>query len=374
MAPGVTTVYVFVSVERYGAVGRHVFAYSVALAIELFVDLDPGGPQHRRSLLREDGGARPELLPSGRRQRPCGRSPLGRRRCACHLRRRHGPEHQSAGGPGIRRPSGLTAAAAIAKDDILIPSWQQLIGRDHLGQQGLHDLSERPGRLGKLELHLLRLRRPNRLHGQRIRRNQFCRAHVGRLSGSGQSTGRRHGSPRPALSIRPFIRSVWDQATTPISTTSPAAATAFPHYRLRPGHRLGKPNGSGLINALTGNCRRLLASPFLPRPLQSPWCRVAVALRRSLPAVSGGFDSAVALTASWPAHQASLWASVPTSIAAPGSGTSTHDHDSGLDHRDRHVHRSPYPAPAAGITHTTTVSLTVTAAVVRQLHLVRLTD
>jgi len=60
---------------------------------------------------------------------------------------------------------------------------------DHLSQQGLHDLSERPRCVSQREFYVLRLRRPNHLHRQRIRRNQFCRADVGRLSGFGQSTG-----------------------------------------------------------------------------------------------------------------------------------------------------------------------------------------
>ena len=55
----------------------------------------------------------------------------------------------------------------------------------------LQNLSQRPGRFGERELYLLRLCRPNRLHGKRVWRDQFCGAHVGRLPGSGQSAGSR---------------------------------------------------------------------------------------------------------------------------------------------------------------------------------------
>ena len=44
----------------------------------------------------------------------------------------------------------------------------------------------------------------------------------------------------------------------------------------------GSPNGTGLINALAG-ASAPPTSPFPPRPLRSPWYRVAMAHRRSLP-------------------------------------------------------------------------------------------
>ena len=58
----------------------------------------------------------------------------------------------------------------------------------------------------------------------------------------------------------------------------------------------GSPNGAGLINALTGGHRRRLRhSASRLRPVRFPSCRAAAVLRPSPAAVSGGFDSAVAL-------------------------------------------------------------------------------
>ena len=46
MAPGVTTVYLYVGSHRYRAFGRHVYAISAAVELELFVDLGLRRPQH----------------------------------------------------------------------------------------------------------------------------------------------------------------------------------------------------------------------------------------------------------------------------------------------------------------------------------------
>jgi hypothetical protein len=115
--------------------------------------------------------------------------PVGR--CICHLCRRHGLGNQQRGRPLEASETAWVDGGGgyYAPDDILIPSWQQTSGRDHLSQQGFHGLPQRPGRLRKREFYLLRLRRPNHLQCKRIWRDQFCRAHVGRLPGSGQSTG-----------------------------------------------------------------------------------------------------------------------------------------------------------------------------------------
>ena len=61
-------------------------------------------------------------------------------------------------------------------------------GCDQSAEPGLHHIAERPGRRGRIQLRLLRVRQPKRLQC-RLGRHQFCGAHVGRLHGSGQSTG-----------------------------------------------------------------------------------------------------------------------------------------------------------------------------------------
>ncbi len=46
MAPGITSTVRLRGIHRYRHSQRHDYAYSVASAIEQFVDLDAGGPQH----------------------------------------------------------------------------------------------------------------------------------------------------------------------------------------------------------------------------------------------------------------------------------------------------------------------------------------
>ena len=110
--------------------------------------------------------------------------------CECHLCRRHGLIDQQRGRPlefGNRLGRRWRRDFPGPHSDSLLA---KAVGRDQLEQRGIHGLSERPRRLGKREFYLLRLCRPNHVYGERIWRNQFCGAHVGWLHGSGQSTGR----------------------------------------------------------------------------------------------------------------------------------------------------------------------------------------
>ena len=46
MAPGLTALYVYVGSTDTAILQFHVYAFSAECAIELFVDLEPVGPQH----------------------------------------------------------------------------------------------------------------------------------------------------------------------------------------------------------------------------------------------------------------------------------------------------------------------------------------
>ena len=109
-------------------------------------------------------------------------------RCECRFRRRHGPGHRRRGcRMGSRKPPGRQRRRHLPgqhRDPLVAAA----LRRDQLEQQGFDDLTQRPGRIGQRELHLLHLRRPDRLPGQRVRRHQLRRSHVGRLHCAGQST------------------------------------------------------------------------------------------------------------------------------------------------------------------------------------------
>src|SRR6202522_587653 len=121
----------------------------------------------------------------------------------------------------------------------------------------------------------------------------------------------------------------------------------------------GSPNGTGLINALAPTSQTpaftLAASPT----------SVSVVVGNSgtstiTTAVSGGFDSAVALTASGQPTGVTVTFS-PTSIAAPGSGTSTATL-AVASTTATGTYTITVSGTGGSITHTATISLTVTSA------------
>jgi kumamolisin len=121
----------------------------------------------------------------------------------------------------------------------------------------------------------------------------------------------------------------------------------------------GSPNGTGLINALAPTAQTpaftLAASPT----------SVSVVVGSSgsstiTTAVSGGFDSAVALSASGQPTGVTVTFS-PTSIAAPGSGSSTATL-AVASNTTTGTYTITVTGTGGGITHSATISLTVTSA------------
>jgi subtilase family serine protease len=121
----------------------------------------------------------------------------------------------------------------------------------------------------------------------------------------------------------------------------------------------GSPNGSGLINALAGTSSTpsftISASPASVSVVQGSNGTSTITT-----AVSGGFDAAVALSASGQPTGVTVSFN-PSSIAAPGAGTSTMTITVATT-----TATGTYPitvtGTGGGVTQTTTVSLTVTAS------------
>jgi subtilase family serine protease len=121
----------------------------------------------------------------------------------------------------------------------------------------------------------------------------------------------------------------------------------------------GSPNGTGLINALAPTSKSpaftLAASPTAVSVVLGSSGKSTVTT-----AVSGGFDSAIALTASGAPTGVTISFS-PASIAVPGSGTSTVTL-AVASNAATGSYSITVTGIGGGITHTATVSLTVTAA------------
>ena len=146
------------------------------------------------------------------------------------------------------------------------PLLAEALRRDQLQQQGLDHLSQRPGRLGQRELHLLHLRRPDDLPRQRVRRHQLRRAHVGRLHRAGQPAAGRTTASRPIGFINPTIyaQNVTSSYATDfhdITSGTSGSYSAVTGYDLVTGW--GSPNGRHLINALAG----WFHNPTRPSPI-----------------------------------------------------------------------------------------------------------
>jgi hypothetical protein len=176
-------------VHRYRHHQRHDDAQPAAHHHWLFVGLDTGGSHHARPVLPEDGGSRPELL--------CGFRRLFHLVVASNEAWPADDANvvsvggtdlitASAAGPWKSETAWSDSGGGISPDKSR-SRVAAALGRDQLQQQGFDDPSQRPGRVGKRELHLLCLRRPNHLHGKRVWRHQLRRAHVGRLHRPGQS-------------------------------------------------------------------------------------------------------------------------------------------------------------------------------------------
>jgi subtilase family serine protease len=118
----------------------------------------------------------------------------------------------------------------------------------------------------------------------------------------------------------------------------------------------GSPNGSGLINSLVGTTSASFALSASPNTVSV--AQGAKGTSTITSAISGGFDSAVALSASGQPTGVTV-AFNPTSIAAPGSGTSTATITVAAT-----AVAGTYPitvtGTGGGVTQTTTVTLTVT--------------
>jgi kumamolisin len=120
----------------------------------------------------------------------------------------------------------------------------------------------------------------------------------------------------------------------------------------------GSPNGSALITALVGTTTAnftISASPTTVSVAQGKSGTSTITT-----AVSGGFNSAIALSASGQPTGVTVTFN-PTSISAPGSGTSTATF-AVASTTATGTYTITVTGTGGGVTHTTTVSLTVTAA------------
>ena len=189
--------------------------------------------------------------------------------------------------------------------------------------QLFQDLSQRSGRFGKCEFYFLRLCRPNYLHCQLnmvvpvLRRPCGPVTWLSRINRQWPTAARHSVSSIRALYTIGLGSSYHTDFHDITSGSNGYSATAG--YDLATGW--GSPNGSSLINSLTGS------SPTPGFSLSASPASVSVAQGSSgtstiTSTVTGGFDSAISLTASGQPTGVTIGFN-PTSITGAGNSTMT---------------------------------------------------
>jgi subtilase family serine protease len=267
----------------------------------------------------------------------------------------------SAAGPWKSETAWTDSGGGISPDSIPIPSWQQLSGVINSSNKGSTTLRNGPDVSANANFTFYVCADQTTCTANDYGGTSFATpmwagylALVNQqLAENGQST---IGFINPTIYAQ-NITSAYDTDFHDITSGTSGSYSAVTGYDLVTGW--GSPNGTGLINALaptsTSPAFTLSASPTSVSVVQGSSGTSTITT-----AVSGGFDSAVALSASGEPTGVTVSFS-PTSIAAPGSGTSTMTMAVAST-----TAAGTYTITVTGsgdsITHTATVSLTVTTA------------
>ena len=191
MAPGITTLYVYVGNTDTAILSAMTSDSPLPLQLSSSWGWSPADPSADDPYFqRMAAQGQTFFVAAGDSEKWTTRQlPLPGGRWECHICRRHRLDdqrrrrHMEFG----NRLDGRWRRNFPAQN--CDPILAKAVGCDHRRQRWVHGLSEWSGRNCKREFYVLRLCRPNHLYGKRIWRNQFCGAYVGRLRGSGQSTG-----------------------------------------------------------------------------------------------------------------------------------------------------------------------------------------
>jgi subtilase family serine protease len=266
-----------------------------------------------------------------------------------------------AAGPWGSETSWVDSGGGISPDSIPIPSWQQLSGVINSSNKGSTTLRNGPDVSANANFSFYVCANQTTCTANSYGGTSFAApmwagyiALVNqKLAGNGQQP---IGFINPTIYSQ-NITSAYGTDFHDVTSGTSGSFSAVTGYDLVTGW--GSPNGTGLINALAGNT----SSPDFA--MSSSPSSVTVVRGNSgsstiSTTVSGGFDSAVALSASGAPTGVTITFS-PTSIAAPGSGSSTMNIVVAST-----TATGTYPivvtGNGGGIVHTTGVSLTVNAA------------
>jgi subtilase family serine protease len=266
----------------------------------------------------------------------------------------------SAAGPWKSETAWTDSGGGISPDGIAIPSWQQLSGVINSSNKGSTTLRNGPDVAANANFTFYVCADQTTCTANEYGGTSFATpmwagyiALVNQqLAANGDAT---IGFINPTIYSQ-NVTSSYAADFHDITSGTSGSYSAVTGYDLVTGW--GSPNGTGLINALaptsTSPAFSIFASPGSVSVVQGKSGTSTITTT-----ASGGFDSAIGLTASGEPTGVTVSLS-PTSIAAPGSGSSTLTMTVAST-TVAGTYTITVTGTGGGITHTATVSLTVTA-------------
>jgi subtilase family serine protease len=267
----------------------------------------------------------------------------------------------SAGGAWKSETAWVDSGGGISPDSIAIPSWQAQSGVINSSNRGSTTLRNGPDVSANANFTFYVCADQTTCTANNFGGTSFAAPMwAGYIALVNQQLGA-NGQPSIGF-INPTIysqnlTSAYSTDFHDITSGTSGSFSAVTGYDLVTGW--GSPNGTGLINALAGGTTQTPAFAISASPASVSVAQGGSGSSTITTTVSGGFNAAVGLTASGQPSGVTVSFN-PTSIAAPGAGTSAMSIVVAST-----VAAGTYPitvtGTGGGITHTATVSLTVTA-------------
>jgi kumamolisin len=264
----------------------------------------------------------------------------------------------SAAGPWKSETAWVDSGGGISPDGIAIPTWQQLPGVINSSNKGSTTLRNGPDVSANANFTFYVCADQTTCTANEYGGTSFAAPMwAGYIALANQQLGGSKGLGfiNPTI-YNENVTSSYGTDFHDITSGTSGSYSAVTGYDLVTGW--GSPNGAGLINALAPTSSTpaftISASPASVTVVDGGSVTSTITT-----AVSGGFDSAIALSATGQPTGVTVSLN-PTSIAAPGSGTSTLTMTAASTAATG-TYTITVTGSGGGITHSTTVSLTVTA-------------
>jgi subtilase family serine protease len=263
-------------------------------------------------------------------------------------------------GPWQSETAWVDSGGGISPDNIAIPSWQQLSGVINSSNKGSTTLRNGPDVSANANFTFYTCANQTGCLANQYGGTSFAAPMwAGYIALVNQQLAANGSSPIGFINPTIYSQNVtssYGPDFHDITSGTSGNFSAVPGYDLVTGW--GSPN-SGLVSALTGSTTQTPAFTLSASPTAVSVATGNNGASTITTAVSGGFNSAIALAASGAPAGVTVGFS-PASIAAPGSGTSTVTF-AVASTTTAGTYSITITGTGAGLTQTATVSLTVTA-------------